>query len=91
MGIVEDLPYKSARVPFGSSDRLLLFSDGLFEQFDESLEEYGEERLMRKVEALRGENVGLIIEQILDDVYGFLRETPTQDDITVLGLEHKSN
>ena len=87
IGILEDLPYKSAAVPFSNKDRLLLFSDGFFEQFNENLEEYGEDRLLQRVRELQGESVGLIIEQILDDVQNFLDGCPSQDDITVLGIE----
>lgn len=89
IGILADLPYKFASIPFGPTDRLLLFSDGVFEQFNEKLEEYGEERLMQRVRELKGESVGLIIEQVLADVDKFLEACPPQDDITMLGIESK--
>ncbi|MCR9142250.1 MAG: AAA family ATPase [bacterium] len=87
IGILPDLPYKSASMPFSPADRLLLFTDGVFEQFNEQIEEYGEERLMRRITELQGESASLIIEQILDDVENFLEETPPQDDIVMLGIE----
>lgn len=87
IGILPDLPYKSETLPFGSADRLLLFSDGVFEQFNQEMVEYGEERLMGRVQELQGEAVVLIVEQILDDVSKFLDETPPQDDIVMLGIE----
>ncbi len=80
--------YKNEKIGFHQGDRLLLFTDGLFEEFNESEEEYGEDRLAEAAKS----NAKLPISEMIDSIgislEGFLKSSPKQDDITVIGIEY---
>ena len=80
--------YKNEKIGFRPGDRLLLFTDGLFEEFNESEEEYGEERLLDSAKS----NAKLPISEMIDSIgislEVFLKSSPKQDDITVIGIEY---
>ncbi len=87
VGIMEGMRYKTRSFPFAELDRILLFSDGIFEQFDHDLVEYGEERLHERIGAWKDEGAGDIVDRVLKDVRRFMDGAPIQDDITVVGIE----
>ncbi|EPG72654.1 SpoIIE-like protein phosphatase domain protein [Leptospira fainei serovar Hurstbridge str. BUT 6] len=86
LGFVKDYPYKNSEFNIQSGDRLYLFSDGIFEQFDSDKIEYGEERFLNSVLSTVQFDPDRQAEKIIAGVYEFLRETPVQDDITLIIL-----
>lgn len=77
------------KLKFSRKDKLFLFTDGLYEEFNQENQQYGEERLRKIIE----ENIGLGISEIqsktLDSVHGFLANSFMQDDVTMIGIEVK--
>jgi hypothetical protein len=71
---------------FEPGDALVLYSDGITEAVNERMEQYGEDRLMRVVEAADGLPAGKARDIILRDLAGFMGSTPARDDITVVVL-----
>ncbi len=45
IGVYENLSFQEAVIPAARDDKLLIFSDGIYEEFNDSNEEYGENRL----------------------------------------------
>ncbi|HNM02577.1 MAG TPA: SpoIIE family protein phosphatase [Leptospiraceae bacterium] len=80
--------YKNEKIGFRPGDRLLLFTDGVFEEFNESEEEFGEERLLESAKASSMKPVSEMLESINHSLEEFLKSAPKQDDITVIGIEY---
>jgi sigma-B regulation protein RsbU (phosphoserine phosphatase) len=65
-------------------DRLLLYTDGVSELFNEAGEPYGEKRLLRQIEAADTDDPILILMGIVDDLVGFAGNRPADDDQAML-------
>ncbi|MCB1190149.1 MAG: serine/threonine-protein phosphatase [Leptospiraceae bacterium] len=87
IGILADIEYPLKELPFCSDDKLLLFSDGFFEQFNMEEEEYGEERLYKLVLKNRNKNISEIVKLAMSELEIFLNGSKIHDDITILGVE----
>jgi serine phosphatase RsbU (regulator of sigma subunit) len=81
-----DVLERSARLNPG--DSLFLFSDGVVEARAEGSEElFGFERLERCLSGLAGRSVDAIRDGVLSELASFTRNSPREDDLTVLVLE----
>jgi sigma-B regulation protein RsbU (phosphoserine phosphatase) len=67
-------------------DALVFYSDGLTEAMNESLEQFGEERLMAAVERADGTDATAARDSILEEVRRFLGGVHAQDDLTIAVL-----
>jgi len=87
VGITKNNKYNDLEKEFHKGDRLYLFSDGIYEQFNSSLEEFGEERLYSLIKDTRDLPLKDSIQKIIADLTEFLGTTKIQDDITIIGIE----
>lgn len=87
VGSIEDMTYKIAEISYEIGDKLILFTDGLFEEFDIYGEEYGEQRLYKLVFNNCNKSLSKIINRIFNDIKRFLGDVKRSDDITVIGVE----
>lgn len=87
VGILKDARYKSSEFDFNAGDRLYIFTDGIFEEFNSQREEFGEERL----HSLLMQNIELpmdqVFQKVLNELNEFLEGKDRQDDVTILGIE----
>jgi serine phosphatase RsbU (regulator of sigma subunit) len=88
IGIIKNVKYTSIEFEFTPNDRLYIFTDGIFEEFNSSKEEFGEERLHSILEENRNISLNSIIQNALHQLDQFLETTEKQDDITILGIEY---
>lgn len=89
VGITKNNSYSSNQLDFCPGDQIFLFTDGIFEQFNENGEEYGEKRLYQELMKSRGKSPDKIIKSMIEGLEAFLGEKQKQDDITILGIEYK--
>lgn len=68
-------------------DSLVLFTDGLPEARNEKGEEFGEERLCQVLHENQRLSASEIKENILDEIMGFVGETPLHDDLTFIVMK----
>jgi serine phosphatase RsbU (regulator of sigma subunit) len=66
---------------------LLLFTDGIFEEFNKKEEEFGEDKLHHSVKSIATEKIDIILEECLKKMNEFLGNEAQQDDITLIGVE----
>lgn len=71
----------------GPGDRLLIFTDGIFEEFSCSQEQLGEERIREVVEASMGARTADMIGAIIRRINEHTRDSQISDDITIIGVE----
>ena len=83
LGFIENATYQNKQISYSSSDIVILFTDGITETFNQSEEEYGEERLK---ELLKNDydNAKELLDDIVNETISFRGKTPQFDDITLL-------
>ena len=89
IGIVKNIKYTSKEFEFKDTDRLFVFTDGIFEEFNSIEEEFGEERLYSILKENLHLPLELVIKKALESLDSFLGDVPNQDDITILAIENK--
>ncbi len=89
IGIFKDAEYDSFQYEFNPGDRLFLFTDGIFEEFNTSQEEFGEERLQSILQKSKDMSIEKSIHEVLTALDQFLDGKEKQDDITILGIGYK--
>ncbi|HEY2016737.1 MAG TPA: PP2C family protein-serine/threonine phosphatase [Bryobacteraceae bacterium] len=67
-------------------DAVVLYSDGITEAINGSMDQFGEERLIESIERADGQSAEATRAAILRDLADFAAGTPPRDDITVVVL-----
>ena len=86
LGINAARPYQCGGATLDTGDVLLIFTDGLVEAEDDQEREYGEERMLATLQALRSATAAEGIKRIMSSVDAFVGLTRQHDDITCLVL-----
>jgi len=83
LGVFPDAAYRQHRIPIGSGDRLVLFTDGISEAHDGTDEEFGEDRLVELVREHRGCSAPALQARITATVSAFA-DGRFHDDATLI-------
>ncbi|MEM7181768.1 MAG: SpoIIE family protein phosphatase [Spirochaetota bacterium] len=89
VGVLKDTPYKSFQCSFSPGDRLFLFTDGIFEVFNDKNEEFGEERLHSILLDNGKKSLEDTIKTSFAELQSFQDGSSRADDLTILGIEYK--
>lgn len=89
IGILKNAKYHSDTFEFLKNDRLFICTDGIFEEFNEKKEMFGEERLYSALASDRLLSIEEIFKKVLNELSHFMNGTEFQDDITLLGIEYR--
>jgi phosphoserine phosphatase RsbU/P len=84
MGLEPFPPVPVTEVALEPGDRLLFYTDGVSELFNEAGEPYGEKRLLRQIEAADTDDPESILMGIVDDLARFAGNRPADDDQAML-------
>lgn len=84
LGLMKDLYFNEGKYPFNLSDRLLLFTDGILEEFNKDHIEFGETGLLKSVKNSAKQKNSSFSKMIIYDLDLFLKQSKRQDDITIL-------
>jgi serine phosphatase RsbU (regulator of sigma subunit) len=87
IGVIPETKYNEVELKFSRGDRLYLFTDGIYEEFNAKDEIYGEEELYDILKSNNHNPVKENIEFIISDVKEFMGSRPQDDDITIIGIE----
>lgn len=87
LGLFERSVYPSCRIPLAARDRLLLFTDGIYEVSDADGEEWGQERLLSFVRGHLDMPTGMLFDSLLREVQRFAGSDEFQDDVCLAGME----
>ncbi|MFB3915764.1 MAG: SpoIIE family protein phosphatase [Terriglobales bacterium] len=82
VGLLPGLPYSTQTFQLAAGDRLVLVTDGITEAQDAAGEFFGDDRLQEAVATNS-------FDEIIARVQAFCRETPFDDDCTVLELQYQ--
>lgn len=90
VGIVKDTAYYCTEIEIKDKDKIVLFTDGIYEQIDEYEEVFGEDNLRKHVR----DSAHLSIEELMysiittvDNFVGEKNKISLHDDVTVIGIE----
>jgi sigma-B regulation protein RsbU (phosphoserine phosphatase) len=87
LGVREGASYSVGQTTLSVGDLVVLFTDGLFEVTDPSLEPYGEIRLRHALERRTHLPAGRLFDEILAEVQQFTGNRGFADDVCLLGVE----
>lgn len=90
LGVAERSMFHEAGIRMGPGDRLLLFTDGVTEAFNEHEEEYGEARLEMFLRNRADQDPETLIKGIVDEVVAFCRTLRPHDDMTLMLVTRES-
>ena len=88
LGAWKDTNITEVKTSFKKTDKLFLFTDGIFEEFNSKNEEFGEDNLFETIKSNQKEDVELLLDKVLERLNEFRCCTPICDDITLIGIEH---
>lgn len=87
LGLKKDFIYYSENVELKPEDRIFLFTDGVYEQFNSNKNEFGEERFLDSIHSSSLLNPEEQISKMQKDLNLFLQGAPIQDDFTLIAIE----
>jgi sigma-B regulation protein RsbU (phosphoserine phosphatase) len=87
LGPAPNAPYYIESINFQKNDILLLFSDGITETADTEFEQYGDERLIKKLKEVSSLSPKEIVITILEDVVKYSKNGSYTDDKTLVVIK----
>jgi sigma-B regulation protein RsbU (phosphoserine phosphatase) len=76
--------YEEKNLQINAGDLLALYSDGVTEAYDEDENEWGDQRLLACLRAVKGEPLPTIVTHVFEEIDRFAGTAPQHDDITLL-------
>ncbi len=88
LGLFDAATFEEDTVILEPGDRLVAFSDGVFEAVNAAGEQFGEDRVADCIRADPASEPADVLETILERVREFTAGTPQMDDMTVLVIRY---
>ena len=86
LAAMEGVRFKEYQLQLEPGDRLFVYTDGVPEAIDRGLEQYGCERLVKKLNALKDRPMAGVLPAVRQDIQDFVGDADQFDDITMLGF-----
>jgi serine phosphatase RsbU (regulator of sigma subunit) len=87
IGMIDHTEYRTQEMYVEEGDRIYLFTDGAFEQFNEAGEIFGEERVYRLLADSDKLSIGESMSLLIEELNVFTNSKIRQDDITIVACE----
>ncbi len=84
----ENIPMKEYEIRMNPGDRLFVYTDGVPEAVNESSEQYGTERMIKRLNSLKTASQEQLLNGMLEDIRQFAGDEEQFDDITMLGITY---
>jgi sigma-B regulation protein RsbU (phosphoserine phosphatase) len=89
IGVFDDCEYEQETIKMQSGDLLVAYTDGVTEAYNSDEEEFGEKRLRRIISESADLSAQRLTERIVESVRDWCRDTPLQDDLTLVVMKVK--
>jgi serine phosphatase RsbU (regulator of sigma subunit) len=86
LGALREVPYDTRELFLRKGDLIFFYTDGFTDAMDESMNPFGEERLMNSLESLAGEPLEEVARRLLADIRTHVGGAEQYDDMTFLLL-----
>jgi len=90
IGLDGILPFEEEQKAVSAGDKILLYTDGVFEFTDNKGEFFGMERFHDLVKSLHDLTIDKILDEIFRTIESFAQGEKLQDDVSLLGIEFKN-
>jgi sigma-B regulation protein RsbU (phosphoserine phosphatase) len=87
LGAFAGVTYDKVTLPLRQKDVFVFCTDGIFETFNEQGSEFGAQRLIETVYAVRDQPARGIVDAIFDAVRLFRGDAPQSDDMTAIAVK----
>ncbi|NWK55115.1 SpoIIE family protein phosphatase [Verrucomicrobiaceae bacterium N1E253] len=87
LGLIAKTPYTSKTIPLDELDRLLLFTDGLYEVENENNEAFGIEHILQSLQASSSEKLGNSLDTLLASARLHSKDGEFDDDVCLLAMD----
>ena len=91
LAVLEQLDLEEKDIHLQRGDILVLYTDGLTDAVNSSGEMFGEERLWEVIESNSGITAHEMLDQIMEAVEKYSRNTPLADDLTIIVISRVSS
>jgi len=91
LGLLDDFGFVTAEEPIAAGDRILLYTDGVFEAARPDGEEFGQDRLMRALGRHRAAPLDAGLTEVLADISEFCEGVPFADDLCMVAVNVDSS
>jgi len=89
LGLKKDISYQNDEIHIKPGERLLIYSDGISEAMNESMEEFGDQKLLEVVKGADNDSANTSIKRITEAVNLHFGEAQQNDDMTMIILKRK--
>jgi sigma-B regulation protein RsbU (phosphoserine phosphatase) len=89
LAITEDATYQTFESQLQPGDKVVLYTDGLFEAERDDGEEFGEERLLAATQRLTESPLATLFPALANEALLFTKEAALDDDVCIVGLNYK--
>jgi sigma-B regulation protein RsbU (phosphoserine phosphatase) len=86
----EPIVYEQEQEQIGVGDKLVFYTDGVYEYQNERSDFYGNQRFHEKLTALKNQSVVDMIEASFEALMAFGNNTAPKDDVSLLGIQLKN-
>ncbi|MGB5746351.1 MAG: PP2C family protein-serine/threonine phosphatase [Desulfobacterales bacterium] len=86
----EPIVYEEESAQIGVEDKLVFYTDGVYEYQNARGEFYGNKRFHKKLTALKDQSVFDLIEASFESLMAFGNNTAPKDDVSLLGIQLKN-
>ena len=87
LGLIDDVEYLTHELPIAAGDRILAFTDGLFEVENSNAEPFSIERLRESIRSRAGLPLAELMQDVFDEVEHFAQGQEFSDDVCLIGME----
>ena len=87
LALYEDINYVTSSVEISEGDKILLYTDGLYEVENKSSEEYGEDRLLDSAVRYMKEPLPGLFRHVIKDIHDFSEGNTFNDDVCLVGVD----
>jgi serine phosphatase RsbU (regulator of sigma subunit)/GAF domain-containing protein len=89
IGVLKDCEYLIKEEAFDKGDKLILYTDGLFEVFSEEGFEMGIDNLYDIVDKHKNKKLPSLVSSVIKDINKWRGNTLVGDDVTLIGISYK--
>jgi sigma-B regulation protein RsbU (phosphoserine phosphatase) len=87
LGFKENAAYEQETIKLNHGDLLVMYSDGITDEFNPQGDQFGEDRLIDSINGCKDKNSAEIIDKIMNEVVLFGGTMPQSDDMTMVVLK----
>ena len=87
LGLIDDVEYLTHELRVAAGDRILAFTDGLFEVENANAEPFSVARLRESIRSRAGLPLAELLQDVFDEVEHFAQGQEFSDDVCLIGME----